>query len=209
MYLKRTGVYCIGLFLTCAGVAMVLRAGWGVDAWNGVFAGLARVTACSIGIWSMVIQGLFWAIASFLNKKADLGCVVPIVMKGVMLDLSKAAVFSLPVPDALWIRGLLFFLGYALVGIGTGVYVEMGFSKMPIDGLMMALADFFSWDVKRSRLLIEGIGFTCLLLVRGPLGIGTVFITFTIGCAVSESRDRVRQAILKEKKHEGRRLNCQ
>lgn len=200
MYLKRISVYCAGLFLTCIGVAVVLRAGWGVDAWNGVFAGMERLTELSIGTWSIIIQGSFWCIASCLNRKADLLCIVPITLKGLLLDLSKAAVFSLSLPDTFWMKCILFLSGYAFVALGTGIYVEMGFPKMPIDGLMIALADYFSCDVRRSRLIIEVVGFITLLLVRGPLGLGTVIITFTIGYAVSVSRMWVRQRFFKEER---------
>lgn len=194
---KKISAYGTGLCLTCAGVAFVLRAGWGVDAWNGVFAGLERLTPLSLGAWSMIIQGMFWLIAAALNRKADWLCVLPIVMKGWLLDLAKAAVFALPVSGSPWARCLLFLGGYALVGLGTGVYVETGYPRMPIDGLMLALADCFAWDVKRSRLLIEGTGFAALLLVRGPLGVGTVIITFTIGYGVSASRKWAQKIIFK------------
>lgn len=198
MYIKRVTAYLLGLFMTCIGVALVLKTGWGVDAWNGVFAGLERLTAFSIGSWSVIIQGCFWCIAACLNKKADLYCIIPIALKGIMLDIARDAVFSFPLPETLPMKCLLFLTGYALVGFGTGVYVETGYPRMPIDGLMLAIADFFSWDVRKSRFLIEISGFTALLLVRGPLGIGTVIITLTIGYAVSVSRKWAQTAIFRE-----------
>lgn len=195
---KRVAVYLLGLFMTCIGVAAVLKTGWGVDAWNGVFAGLERLTALSIGSWSVIIQGCFWCIAAFLNKRADLYCIIPIALKGILLDMARDAVFSFSLPETVPMKCFLFFAGYALVGLGTGVYVETGYPRMPIDGLMLAIADYFSWDVKKSRFLIEISGFTALLLVRGPLGIGTVIITLTIGYAVSVSRKWTRTAIFRK-----------
>lgn len=196
--IKRVVSYLLGLFMTCIGVAAVLKTGWGVDAWNGVFAGLERLTAWSIGVWSVIIQGCFWCIAAFLNKKADLCCIIPIALKGILLDVARDAVFLFPFPDTAPIKCLLFLVGYVLVGVGTGIYVETGYPRMPIDGLMLAIADFFSWDVRKSRLLIEISGFTALQLVRGPLGLGTVIITLTIGHVVSLSRKWTQTVIFRE-----------
>ena len=54
------------------------------------------------------------------------------------------------------------------------------------------------WDVRKSRFLIEISGFTALQLVRGPLGIGTVIITLTIGHVVSLSRKWMQTVIFRE-----------
>lgn len=101
---------------------------------------------------------------------------------------------------------VLFLSGYVLVGMGTGIYVETGFPRMPIDGLMLSIADAFSCGIKKSRLLIEMTGFIGLLLVRGPLGAGTVIITFTIGHVVFISRAWARHYIFKEEVY-GRNQN--
>lgn len=185
--LQTITIYLIGLTCTCFGVAMILKTGWGIDAWNGVFAGLAKRTPLSIGIWSVIIQGGFWTLASILNKKPDWLCILPILFKGVFLDVAKAGISFMSVPDGPMADSVLFLLGYILVAAGTGAYVATGYPKMPIDGLMMALADFFSWNVRNARLTIELSGFTLLLLVRGPFGIGTILITVTIGYVISHS----------------------
>lgn len=180
-------IYFFGLLCTCLGVSLILKTEWGLDAWNGVFAGLDRITPVSIGGWSMIIQGCFWILASILNRKADWLCMFPIVFKGIFLDISKSLVSLAVIPDGLIADGILFFAGYLLVAAGTGVYVATGYSKMPIDGLMTALATFYSWSIKKARLLIELTGFTVLLFVHGPFGGGTILITFTIGYVVSVS----------------------
>lgn len=184
---RKAILYMIGLICTCFGAAVILKTSWGLDAWNGVFAGLERITPFSIGLWSIIIQSCFWLTASVLNKKADWLCAIPIVFKGIFLDVSKAAVSSFSVPDTFLSGGALYLFGYGLIAAGTGIYTATGYPKMPIDGLMMALSHSFSWSVKRARLLIELCGFTLLLVVRGPFGAGTLISTFTIGHFVSAS----------------------
>ena len=183
----RVLIYLIGLIGTCFGVVFILKTDWGLDAWNGVFVGLAKLTPLSMGIWSVIIQGCFWVFASVLNRKADWLCVIPIFLKGVFLDMAKEAVACVSVPCGFLANSALFLLGYMFVAVGTGVYVTAGYSKMPIDGLMTALANFFSWNIRKARLAIELCGFALLVLAKGPFGIGTVMITLTIGSVISGS----------------------
>lgn len=188
MPLPLAGIYIAGLSGTCVGVVLVLESQMGLDAWNAVFAGLEQLTPLTFGMWSMIIQGSFWALASLLDHKADFLCIFPIIWKGIILDLAKAVIGFIPFGDSLWIRFALFFTGYAIVGIATGVYVATGCPKMPIDGLMSALSRCLSWDIKKARLLIEVTGFVVMLLVGGPFGVGTVIITFTIGYLISAAK---------------------
>lgn len=183
--------YLIGLLCTCFGVALVLKTDWGLDAWNGVFVGLEQITSFSFGVWSIVIQGLFFFIASFLNKKIEWLCIFPIIYKGIFLDVAKVMVSIVPTPSGIGASAVFFLSGYLLVALGTGLYVATGYPKMPIDGLMTALSNSFLGSIKKSRLLIEIVGFASLVLVHGPFGIGTIIITFTIGHFISVSKNFV------------------
>ncbi|MEE0202323.1 MAG: DUF6198 family protein [Muricomes sp.] len=197
--MKKPVLYIIGLISTCFGVAVILKTDWGLDAWNGVFAGLEMITPFSIGIWSIVIQSCFWLTASVMNKKTDWLCAIPILFKGIFLDLSKTAISFVNAPNNLISDSVYYFIGYFLIAIGTGIYVATGYPKMPIDGLMMALSVFFSWSIKKARLLIELCGFILLLLVHGPLGIGTIIATFTIGYVVSTAHNLARKWLFNQK----------
>lgn len=181
--------YLIGLLCTCFGVALLLKTNWGLDAWNGVFAGLEKLTHFSFGVWSIIIQGAFFLIAAVLDKKIEWRCIFPIIYKGIFLDAAKAAMSILPDPSGFMGNSLFFLSGYLIVAFGTGLYVATGYPKMPIDGLMTALSKIFAGSIKKSRLLIEVTGFILLIFVRGPFGIGTIIITFTIGYFISASRN--------------------
>ncbi|WP_039656481.1 YczE/YyaS/YitT family protein [Clostridium tyrobutyricum] len=200
--LVRICIYLVGLSCTCFGVAIMLESEMGLDAWNAVFAGLEKLTPLSLGMWSIIIQGSFLVIASVLDQRVELFCIFPIVWKGIVLDLSKAAIAYIQFGNTFWSRVLLFLGGYAIVGIATGVYVATGYPKMPIDGLMMAVSRFFSWEVKKSRLLIEVSGFIVMFLVGGPFGSGTIIITFTFGYVVSATQNFAENKILKNLKLE-------
>lgn len=186
--LRLICIYLAGLSCTCIGVVMMLESKMGIDAWNSVFVGLEDLTPISFGMWSIIIQGSFWAIASLLRHRAEMFCVIPIIWKGIILDAVKMAASFLTFGDDMWIRNLLFFVGYGIVGVATGIYVATGYPKMPIDDLMTAISDFFSLDLKYARFLIEFTGMLMMILVGGSYGIGTIIITVSMGSIVSFAR---------------------
>jgi uncharacterized membrane protein YczE len=180
-YLSRDiFVYILGLGLSSVGVALSLYSQLGISTWDAVFAAFEAHTQIAIGVWSIIIQFTFWCITSILNKKAQITCIIPIVIRGITLDVSKNIISSFAFESALSDRFSLFFSGYALVGIGIGIYVSTGFPRLPIDGLMMALSKYFLGTINKSRFIIEITGFVIALILRGPIGIGTIIITLTI-----------------------------
>lgn len=186
---RRITPYLIGLLCTCFGVALVLKTNWGLDAWNSVFAGLEQITPFSFGTWSIMIQGVFLLIASALNKKIEWFCIFPIIYKGIFLDVAKAIVSPILISSSIGTNTLLFLCGYFLVALGTGLYVATGYPKMPIDEFMAALSNSYLGCIEKARLFIELVGFISLILVRGPFGIGTIIVTFTIGHFISASKN--------------------
>ena len=168
MKLEKVIAYLIGLLFTCFGVALILKTNWGLDAWNSVFAGLEQITPLSFGMWSIAIQGLFLLIAAILDKKNGMVLYYSYCLQRNIFRHRKDYNFSYLNPSGIGTSILLFVFGYLLVVLGTGLYVATGYPKMPIDGLMTALSDSFLGNIKKSRLLIEIVGFTFLILVRGP-----------------------------------------
>lgn len=203
--IKKLFIYLFGLTLSSFGIALSLKSQLGISSWDAVFAGLSYYTPLSIGIWSVIIQGSFWAITSIINKKADFMCIIPIVIRGITLDIAKGIVATIHIESAMEYKLLLFLFGYIFVGMGIGTYVTTGYSRLPIDGLMMALCKYFSWSVFKSRFLIEVVGFIAALVARGPLGIGTIIITFTIAPFITMTQ-RITKKLLERKGYETWRL---
>jgi uncharacterized membrane protein YczE len=182
---RRALIYIGGLTLSSIGLALALQSQMGVSTWDTVYAALSLHTPITIGAWSIIIQFVFWSITSILNRKAEILCIVPIVIRGITLDISKSLVSTFLIENTIINQIILFFIGYILVGIGIGAYVSTGFSRLPIDGLMMALSKSLSWTINKSRFLIEILGFICALILRGTFGAGTVIVTFTIAPFIS------------------------
>ena len=175
-------IYFAGLSCTSVGVTIMVRSGFGVDAWNTVIVRLADLTPITLGTWTVLLQGSFWIITSVFNRKVEMDCILPIIWKGLSLDVAKAVIGARLFNN---LTGMCFL--WFLIGISTGIYIATDYPRMPIDGMMLAIKQVFSLDIKKSRLIIEAVGFITMFLVGGKIQIGTIIITFTVSYVVSFS----------------------
>ena len=180
-------IYFAGLSCTSVGVTIMVRSGFGVDAWNTVIVRLADLTPITLGTWTVLRQGSFWIITSVFNRKVEMDCILPIIWKGLSLDVAKAVIGARLFNNLTGMCFLWFLIGYAIMGISTGIYIATDYPRMPIDGMMLAIKQVFSLDIKKSRLIIEAVGFITMFLVGGKIQIGTIIITFTVSYVVSFS----------------------
>ena len=180
-------IYFAGLSCTGVGVTIMVRSGFGVDAWNTVIVRLADLTPITLGTWTVLLQGSFWIITSIFNRKVEMDCILPIIWKGLSLDVAKAVIGARLFNNLTGMCFLWFLIGYAIMGISTGIYIATDYPRMPIDGMMLAIKQVFSLDIKKSRLIIEAVGFITMFLVGGKIQIGTIIITFTVSYVVSFS----------------------
>ena len=180
-------IYFAGLSCTSVGVTIMVRSGFGVDAWNTVIVRLADLTPITLGTWTVLLQGSFWIITSVFNRKVEMDCILPIIWKGLSLDVAKAVIGARLFNNLTGMCFLWFLIGYAIMGISTGIYIATDYPRMPIDGMMLAIKQVFSLDIKKSRLISEAVGFITMFLVGGKIQIGTIIITFTVSYVVSFS----------------------
>ncbi len=185
---KKILYYYIGLSGTCFGAVLMISSALGLDAWNAVLARLAELFPITLGMSSTLVQGSFWILTCVLNRKINPDCILPIIIKGIMLDVARYTIALLPIGMDLGSRWLLFLMGYSLTSITTGMYIATGYPKMPIDGLNAALASFFNMTLHRSRLYLESSGLIIALAISGNIGIGTLILTGTIGMLISRSK---------------------
>ncbi|MFC0469554.1 YitT family protein [Halalkalibacter kiskunsagensis] len=187
---KRIAIYVIGLMITSFGIALIISSGVGAGPWDTVAVGLNMHLGLTIGLWSIIAQGLVvfvtWAIE---RKRIQFEAVVAIIIRSIFLDLWIYVVLRNIDFAAFWwgMSWLTLFLGILCVGIGIGIYIESRLPRTPLDGLMIALHNRFGWSLNISRMSIESSGAVIGFLLGGPVGLGTVVIAASLGRVVQLS----------------------
>lgn len=169
-----------GLVVFGGSLALLIKAGLGLDPWDVFAQGLALQTGLSIGAASIVTSLVLLLAWIPLRQRLGIGTLANAVLVGVMIDLGLAV---LPEPG-----GLLVQIGYLVAaivgaGIGSGLYIGAGWGPGARDGIMTGLAAR-GVPLVLARAAIELSALLVGWLLGGSVGIGTVAFALGIGPVV-------------------------
>lgn len=174
-------IYFIGLLIMALGIVLTIKADLGVSAWDVLHIGLYYQFGLTIGTWS-IITGLFvLSVASLLSKKRPkLGAFVNMVSVGIFIDLYLMVPF-LQTPVSIIGKLIMLLIGIIILCYGMGLYISAKRGTGPRDSLMIALVNKTGKSITFIRGSIEVIVLFFGWLLGGPVFIGTIIATATIG----------------------------
>ncbi|WP_370369823.1 YitT family protein [Mycolicibacterium sp. CH28] len=159
-------------------MAMMVRAGLGLDPWDVFHQGLTRHTPMTIGVASAVVGVVVLLAWIPLRNKLGVGTVANVVVIAVTVDAGLAvlaAPVSLPARVAMMLGAVL------LNAVATALYVGAGLGPGPRDGLMTGLVARTGLSVRLVRTAIEATVLSAGWLLGGSVGVGTVIYALGIG----------------------------
>jgi uncharacterized membrane protein YczE len=168
-----TGLACYGFSM-----AMMVRAGLGLDPWDVFHQGLTRHTAMTIGVASAVVGVVVLTAWIPLRNKPGIGTVANVIVIAVTVD---AGLLVLAAPESMPARVALMLAAVVLNAVATVLYVGAGLGPGPRDGLMTGLVARTGFSVQLVRTAIEASVLTAGWLLGGNVGVGTVVYAFGIG----------------------------
>lgn len=179
-YLVKGFAYLFGLVILSIGVDIMIEADIGVGAWDALNVGLKANFGLTIGTWAQLVAvSLIILIAILKRKRPKLTPLITMFIVGNLLDFHFT-----------WLhlsftnRGLAYlaaFFGLVLMSIGIALYLQANFGIIPIDGFVMVIHEKTGWSLGTAKTAAEFGAFIVAFLLGGPIGIGTIFVTLTIG----------------------------
>ncbi|MFD8501093.1 YitT family protein [Amycolatopsis sp. NPDC059657] len=176
--LRRSAQLVGGLALYGTSMAMLTRAGLGLDPWDVLHEGLTKLTGLSFGTIAGLASIAVLLLWIPLRQKPGIGTISNIVIISVTVDLVRA---FLPDQHAFGWQVLLLVGGIVLNAVATAVYVGARLGPGPRDGLMTGLTARTGWSVRLVRTGIEVIVLASGWLLGGTVGVGTVLYALSIG----------------------------
>ena len=178
----RIVFYLIGLFLMGFGVTLTIKADLGAGAWDALNVGLSNVIGLTVGSWVIIIGVILIFInALIVRGKPKFLAVVTILLIGFSVDFWLIVVMSNVHLSTLLLQVISLIAGIILIAIGVAMYLQTKFPANPIDQLMISLHERFQLNFMIAKTIGEVTALILAFILQGPIGVGTIIITFLIG----------------------------
>ena len=178
---RRVTQLLVGLVLFGVTMALMLRAGLGLEPWGVFTYGLIQHVPMTYG--QMVVASSFVILLLWipLRQWPGLGTVANALVIGVATDLTLAVV---PAVEGLGWRVVVMLVGIVGNGVAGAMYIGSQLGPGPRDGLMTGLHRRTGRSIRLVRTSIEVTVVAVGWLLGGVVGIGTVLYAVLIGPVV-------------------------
>jgi uncharacterized membrane protein YczE len=180
--ISRVSILFFGLFIFGIGDSLLIQSNLGNAPWSVLAQGLAKTFESEIGLLTFVISAIVLLLWIPLKEKPGFGTVSNIVIIAAAIQLG---IDFIPAAENSFVGLIYIFLGIALVGAGSSLYITCGLGPGPRDGLMTAIHHRTGIRVGRVRLAIEGTVLVLGALLGGHLGVGTALFALLIGQSIA------------------------
>lgn len=178
---RRLARLLLGLWLFGTGEGLILTSELGNSPWTVFADGVSVQTPLSVGAATVATSFVLLLLWIPLRERPGLGTILNAVIVGVAIDVTAALVGSAP----LGVRVVELFGGIALVGLGSGLYINAALGPGPRDGLMTGLHRRTGRPIALVRATIEVTALCVGFGLGGTVGLGTVAFALLIGPAVA------------------------
>jgi uncharacterized membrane protein YczE len=178
---RRLVQLMLGLFAYGAAIAILVRAGLGLNPWDVFHQGVAIRTGLSFGTvlaLTGIVVLLLWIP---LRQRPGIGTIANIFVIGASADLALKIVPAAGGAAAKW---AMLAGGIVLLGAAGAAYLGSGLGPGPRDGLMTGLHERVGWPIRRARTAIEILVLAIGWLLGGVAGVGTIVFALAIGPVV-------------------------
>lgn len=176
----RCAFFLLGIIVLAFGVALTVKAKLiGVGSWDVLHVGLANTVGLTIGSWSIIVGLLILSIDSIVMKRfPKVGTFLDMFLTGIFIDIFNSL---LPNINGFFPQLLAFCLGLLFLGFGSGMYIVANLGVGPRDTLMLLVTHKLGWSIGRARTTMEISVAIVGFFLGGPIGIGTVIMSFGLG----------------------------
>lgn len=174
-------VYFIGLMIMSLGIVLTIKAELGVSSWDVLHIGLHDQFGLTIGSWTIITGAFVLLISTILMKSVpQLGAFINMIAIGIFIDLYLLLPF-LHTPHSFLGQLLMLLIGIVVLCYGMGLYISAKCGAGPRDSLMMALVKKTGKSINVIRGSIEIIVLFIGWILGGPVFIGTIITTLSLG----------------------------
>jgi uncharacterized membrane protein YczE len=177
-----------GLWLYGITMAMLVRAGLGLDPWDVFHEGVTHHVPWTFGQVVIVTGALVLLLWIPLKQRPGVGTVLNVLLIGLAADVG---LWLMSTPEHLWGQALMLAGGIVGNALAGALYIGAHLGTGPRDGLWVALVRVTGRSVRWWRTTLEVTVLAVGFVLGGTVGVGTVAYALAIGPLVQWFLPRV------------------
>ena len=175
---RRLVQLLVGLWLYGVTMALMVRAGLGLNPWDVFHEGLTHHVPLTFGQVVIAVGAVVLLAWIPLRQRPGLGTVLNVLVIGVAADVTLA---MLPPAESVPVAVILLVAGVVGNGLAGAMYVAAGLGAGPRDGLWTGIVARTGASVRLVRTLLEVGVVVAGFALGGTIGLGTVLYALGIG----------------------------
>jgi uncharacterized protein len=184
-FIKRLLFWLLGIVILSLGASLTIKANMGTGAWDALNVGLSRIFGLTIGSFVIIIGIILLFInALLLKRKPDYLALFTIFIIGSLIDFWMLIVLGTFEPTGFLYKLIVLVVGLLIIGLGVAIYLQPKFPLNPIDNFMMGVSQRLGVSIVVAKTIGELLALVLALIVKGPIGFGTIIVTVGIGPSI-------------------------
>ncbi|MBL1223983.1 YczE/YyaS/YitT family protein [Enterococcus sp. BWR-S5] len=178
-FVCKVWIVLLGTILMGVAIQLIVTANQGFDSVSTLILGLVKHTTIPFSRWSQLLSLLFLLITFLYDKQLlGFGSLINAVFVGEAIRVSEPILSELSFIQNSLIAS---FLGFALMALGTAIYLSADFGSGPLEGMMLSVCGILKLSLKKGRIVLDFVIVAAGLALGGRVGIGTLFAVFLLG----------------------------
>nr|WP_197985436.1 MULTISPECIES: YitT family protein [Bacillus] len=163
------------------GISVTIQSDLGTSPFDALIVGLSVHAGLTVGSWEIIIAFLLICCNSMLKRqRPEFTGMITAFITGIGIDMWLFFLHRIITPELWYGKAGCFAIGLVVIGIGTATYLHTNFAPIPVDRLTLIVRELTGRSIFFSRTVIYFIFFILAVMLKGPVGIGTL-LTVCLG----------------------------
>ncbi|MEH7772735.1 YczE/YyaS/YitT family protein [Bacillus velezensis] len=173
--------YVLGIMILTFGISVTIQSDLGTSPFDALIVGLSVHAGLTVGSWEIIIAFLLICCNSMLKRqRPEFSGMITAFITGIGIDMWLFFLHRVITPELWYGKAGCFVIGLVVIGIGTSTYLHTNFAPIPVDRLTLIVRELTGRSIFFSRTVIYFIFFILAVMLKGPVGIGTL-LTVCLG----------------------------
>ncbi|ASS63248.1 MULTISPECIES: YczE/YyaS/YitT family protein [Bacillus amyloliquefaciens group] len=173
--------YVLGIMILTFGISVTIQSDLGTSPFDALIVGLSVHAGLTVGSWEIIIAFLLICCNSMLKRqRPEFSGMITAFITGIGIDMWLFFLHRVITPELWYGKAGCFAIGLVVIGIGTATYLHTNFAPIPVDRLTLIVRELTGRSIFFSRTVIYFIFFILAVMLKGPVGIGTL-LTLCLG----------------------------